>query len=121
MENKWIFDSFVQWRTYLWKAFVHFFKGVSRIILSVVMGIVSVLVFCGKQIEAFCRREPIAAVVIAIVFACQTAGWTATFVHERHTSVVAQHLADSLSYELSRYTDVYEACPNLKNSDSYAK
>jgi myosin-crossreactive antigen len=73
------------------------------------MGVISLLIFCGKQIEAFCRRETIAAFIIAGVIVLMAAGWIYTFTHERQAVVFAQHKADSISYRLERYLQVYDS------------
>jgi hypothetical protein len=36
-------------------------------------------------------------------------GWISTFTHERQATVVAQHRADSISYSLERYLQVYDS------------
>lgn len=103
MEKKFIF-SLSEWWDYVKNACVHFVKGVARILFAIVFGVVSFFVWIGKLIEAFCRRETVAAIVIGVIFLGMTFGWVFTFTKERHAAVTAQHKADSLAYDLSKYT-----------------
>ena len=109
MKEKLLFETFEEWRTFLWRSVKTCFKGLARIVYALLMGVVSLLVFCGKQIEAFCRRETIAAFIIALVILGMGIGWISTFTHERQATVVAQHRADSISYSLERYLQVYDS------------
>lgn len=70
-----------------------------------VFGIISFLVWIGKQIEAFCKREFVASLIIGVLFVLLVAGWLTTFLSERVHRVNAEMQRDSISYELSRYTD----------------
>ena len=72
------------------------------------MGIVSGLIYVGKQIEAFYRRETVAGVIISVLMTLVLLGWLVTFVAERAEAVKHEHRADSLSYELSKYRQSYE-------------
>ena len=109
MKEKLLFETFEEWRTFLWRSVKTCFKGLARIVYALLMGVVSLLVFCGKQIEAFCRRETIAAFIIAGIMILMAAGWVYTFTHERQAVVYAQHKADSISYKLDRYMQVYDS------------
>jgi Na+/melibiose symporter-like transporter len=104
MKDRLIFESLAQWWGCTVSAFRHIGKGVARLLYAIVIGIVSLFVWIGKQIEAFCKREPVAAGIIAAVFLLMSVGWIYTFTRERHATVVAQHKADSLAYDLSRIT-----------------
>ena len=109
MEKKWIFETFRDWYTYLWKACRRFIKGFLMILWSLLMGIVSVLVYCGKQIEAFCRRETVAAVIVGSVIVLLILGWVFTFVNGRVAQKTAEHQRDSISYCLSKYMQAYDS------------
>lgn len=113
MELKWIFDSFSEWRDYLWKACRQFIMGVLRVIYSVLMGIVSVFVWIGKLIEAFCRRETVAAIVIGFFFSLILFGWVYTFTKERSAYMTAQFKADSLSYSLGQIEQIYDSTATI--------
>ena len=109
MEKKLLFSTFKEWLTFLWGSVRKCVKGFAQILYALLMGVVSLLVFCVKQIEAFCKRETIAAFIIALVILGMGVGWISTFTHERQATVVAQHRADSISYSLERYLQVYDS------------
>ena len=75
---------------------------------GIVMGVASLTVYCGKQIAAFFLRERVAGVIIAVLLALMTFGWLATFINGRAKTVRTQHIADSLSYELSKYEQLHD-------------
>ena len=100
-----LFDDFRQWRVCLWAGVCKFLWGLWRIISCLLFGIISILVWIGKQIEAFCKRELVASLVIGVLFVFLLAGWLTTFMSERAHRVNAEMQRDSIIYELSRYTD----------------
>lgn len=100
-----LFDDFRQWRVCLWAGVCKFLWGLCRIISCMLFGIISFLVWIGKQIEAFCKREFIASLIIGVLFVFLLAGWLTTFLSERAHRVNAEMQRDSISYELSRYVD----------------
>lgn len=100
-----LFDDFRQWRVCLWAGVCKFLWGLWRIISCLLFGIISFLVWIGKQIEAFCKREFIASLIIGVLFVLLVAGWLTTFMSERAHRVNAEMQRDSISYELSRYVD----------------
>lgn len=83
--------------------------GLWRITSGVFLGVASIFAYCGRQIEAFCKREPIAATIIAITFTAMAAGWLYTFVQGRAQAVTIQHTADSLSYSLDKIMQPYDS------------
>ena len=105
MEKKWIFETFEQWYTYLWKAVKTFVMGFVKIIYSIVVGIVSVIVWVGKLIEAFCRREPIAALIVGLLMVLLILGWVTTFVKGRAETKTAEYQRDSIGYVLDKYIE----------------
>ena len=62
------------------------------------------IVYCFKQIGAFCKREFAASQIIAVLFILIVVGWMTTFMSERSNRVNDEMQRDSISYELSRYT-----------------
>jgi len=104
MEKKIYFDSLSEWWDYSLKVCAEFANGVLGVMFAIIFGVVSFFVWIGKLIEAFCRRETVAAIVIGVIFLGMTFGWVFTFTKERHAAVTAQHKADSLAYDLSKYT-----------------
>ena len=103
-----LFASFRQWRSSMAAALRKFFLGLAQLLMGIVFGIISIIVSAFRRVEAFCRREPVAATLIAIVLLAMAFGWLYTFVSSRHALVAAQHVADSLSYDLSRYMQPYD-------------
>ena len=100
-----LFDDFRQWRVCLWAGVCKFLWGLWRIISCLLFGIISFLVWIGKQIEVFCKREFIASLIIGVLFVFLLTGWLTTFMSERAQRVNAEMQRDSIIYELSRYTD----------------
>jgi len=100
-----MFDSFRQWRVCLWAGVCKFLWGLWRIISCLLFGIISFLVLIFKQIGAFCKREFVASLIIGVLFILLVVGWLTTFISERAHRVDAEMQRDSISYELSRYTD----------------
>lgn len=107
--KKLLFYSFRTWRICMAAGFKELGWGIWRITSGVFLGVASVFAYCGRQIEAFCRREPIAATIIAITFTAMAGGWLYTFVQGRTTAVNIQHTADSLSYSIDRLTQAYDS------------
>lgn len=108
MNENWRFDSFAEWRSFLWDAVKCFLFGFGKMLLAFVYGLISLIAYAIRQIEAFCKRETIAACIVGSLFVLMASGWIYTFVSERAVAVSAQHMADSLSYDLSKYTQMYE-------------
>lgn len=111
MENKFVFVSFSEWYMYLWRACKRAAKGLCQIVFCLVMGIVSVLFYCFKQIEAFCRREPIAAGIVGVLFVFLSVGWCLTFVNGRAATRAAEYQRDSIGYKLDMFM---HACDTTK-------
>lgn len=104
-----LFDDFRQWKVCMLAGLSKFSWGLCRMLTGILFGIVSIFVWAYRKVCAFCRREPIAATIVAILLFTMTFGWIYTFVTERHATVTAQHIADSLSYDLSRITQAYDS------------
>lgn len=100
-----LFDDFRQWRVCLWSGVCKAAWGLLRIVTCILFGIVSVFVYIGKQIVAFCKREFLASLIIGILITMICVGWLGTFVKERAARVDAEMQRDSISYELSRIVD----------------
>lgn len=75
---------------------------------GVIIGMVSLVVFACRQVNAFFRREPVAAAIVSVLIIGLSVGWMVTFVHERHQRVTMEHRADSLAYDLSKFTQMYD-------------
>jgi hypothetical protein len=108
MKGKWIFDSFAEWRGYLRRACWGLAKGLMRLVYAIVIGLVSLIVFCGKQVEAFCRRETVASLIIGFVLVLLVSGWVFTFVNGRMETRTAEHQRDSIGYKLDKMMQAYD-------------
>ena len=106
--KKYLFTSFADWRKSMYIHFLQLWDSLAGLFLDIVFGIASLFLWMYNKVASFCRREPVAAALIAIVFLCMTFGWLYTFVTEREAAVSAQHVADSLSYDLSRIMQAYD-------------
>lgn len=106
--ERFFFSSFADWRKSMYIHFLQTWDGLAGIFLDVVFGIASGIRWMGRKVDAFCRREPVAATLVAIMFLCMAFGWFYTFVTEREAAVSAQHVADSLSYNLDRFMQAYD-------------
>lgn len=95
-----LFDDFRQWRVCLWSGVCKAAWGLCRILTCIVLGIVSVFVWIGKQIEAFCKREFVASLIICVIAVAFIVSFGITFVKERKARVNAEMQRDRLSYEL---------------------
>ena len=106
--NNIIYTSVKQWRLSLRYRLGMFLKGIYGLIFHcLIIGIVSVLYYVIRQVNAFFRRETIAGIVISVLLAGCLSGWMLTFVKERRLRMEAQHKADSLAYDLSKFTQMY--------------
>lgn len=85
-----------------------FIGALGFIYFSVICGIVSLLYYVIRQVNAFCRREITAACIVCTIILVMSFGWLFTFVKEREGRVIAEHVADSLAYDLSKYTQMHD-------------
>lgn len=103
--NRLLFETWHQWKVCMWSGVCKMSWGFMRILACIVLGIISVFWWIVRQIEAFCKREFIASLIIGVLFVLLVAGWLTTFMSERAHRVNAEMQRDSISYELSRYVD----------------
>lgn len=105
-----IYTSMKQWRLSLRYRLGMFLKGIYGLLVHcLIIGMVSVIYYVMRQVNAFFRRETIAGCIVTFLLALLTMGWITTFVKERHLRVEAQHRADSLAYDLSKFTQMYDS------------
>ena len=103
------FETFRSWRIVGWCRFKQLAEALWAILyVWIVWGILSLFIYIGRQIGAFFRRETIAGCIIVAIIASMGIGWLTTFVKERDRAVTAQHRADSLAYDLSKFTQMYD-------------
>ena len=78
------------------------------VVIWLFWGVASLFIHAGRQVNAFYRRETRAAALISVLLVLLCVGWVTTFVRERAAVVSAQHRADSLAYDLSRYSQMFD-------------
>lgn len=99
------FETFESWRIVGWCRFKELLSGLYGVLyVWLLWGVLSIFIFIGQQIEAFCRREPVAAFIVAVVIIFLAWGWISSSTSYKAELTTTQYLVDSLSYELSRYT-----------------
>ena len=82
-----------------------FCEGLWGLIYSVIiLGVASLVGYAASEVLAFYSREKVAGAIVSVLLALVLLGWLYTFVSERADVVKFEHRADSLSYELSKYT-----------------
>lgn len=98
------FESFKSWRIVGKNRFRQLLEALYGILyIWLVWGILSLFISVGRLVESFCRREPIAALVIGTVLAVVVWGWIMTYANCQIELTTMRHLNDSLSMELDRY------------------
>ena len=109
-----IYTSFHMWRKAAEYRLKSLFSGVYGVVFCIViLGIVSLFHYLARQVAAFCRREAIAAGIIATLFVIILFGWLGTFVKVSYQKEEAQHRADSLAYKLSEFTQMYDTTETI--------
>jgi hypothetical protein len=107
--SKFIFNDMNQFRACMCAALRNLWWGLSRVFIYLFYGILSILIYAGKQIEAFCKREPIASFIMAVLIVTLSFGWISTFVSGRIATRTAQYQRDSVSIKLDRYLQCYDS------------
>lgn len=95
-----LFNSFKDWKKYILSAIRNLFVGLLRILLSIVIGIASIIAYIFRTISSFARREPRAMLVIVVMLTLIGFLWMMNFVNERSMRVKAEMQRDSLSLKL---------------------
>ncbi len=104
--NYLLFDDFHQWLTCLLAGVRKFCWGIFRIVTCLIGAVLSLLRALWRRMVRFTGNYPnivlgAAIVVVALV-------WVLTFASMRARAVGAEHQRDSLSYELSKFTQMYD-------------
>lgn len=103
-----LFDDVRQWRVCLWSGVCKAAWGLWRIVSCLLFGLLSVFWWIGKQMSAFCKREFVASLIIAVVLLSVVFGWLTTFINERTMRVAAEHERDSVAYVFRKKMEIYE-------------
>ena len=104
--NYLLFDDFHQWLTCLLAGVRKFCWGIFRIVTCLIGAVLSLLRALWRRMVRFTGNYPNIVLGAAIVVAALV--WVLTFASMRAKVVGAEHQRDSLSYELSKFTHMYD-------------
>lgn len=104
--NYLLFDDFHQWLTCLLAGVRKFCWGIFRIVTCLIGAVLSLLRALWRRMVRFTGNYPNIVLGAAIVVAVLV--WVLTFTSMRAKVVGAEHQRDSLSYELSKFTQKYD-------------
>ncbi len=105
--SKYLFNGWHEWIVCMAAALSHFLWGVRKIMTNILFGIVSLFIYFGKKIEAFCKREITAAFIITTIILALSIGWLATFLHTSAQLHTLEHQRDSISIKYDRVMQPY--------------
>lgn len=100
---KWIFESFAEWWLFTKSSFIHLAKGIARLILAVVLGIASVMVWLWKTATGMVGKYPNIALGTFIVIICIT--WVLWFAKFRATKVGLESQRDSIAWQYQSFKE----------------
>lgn len=101
--GNWIFNSFKAWLESMEEGLRDFGYGLWEIVTSIILGIVSLLVYLWKQAAKFIGKYPNFALGGFIVIGSVI--WILTFVSLKAKAVGAESQRDSISYEFSQFKE----------------
>lgn len=119
MDNKLLFENFRQWRVCFSAGVSKMVWGICRIITAIVLGIVSILVWLWRKLIDFVGLNPKFSIITAVIVVVLV--WLFTFVNMRARAVGAEHQRDSLSYELSKFTQAYDENDSINEPVKWKK
>lgn len=105
--NKYLFNGLHEWKICMAAAVSHLWWGVCKIIANILFGIVSLFIYFGKKVEAFCMRETTAAFIITTILCGILIGWLSTYMNSRLNCKTLEHERDSVSIRLDRVMQSY--------------
>lgn len=103
-----LFDSWHQWTVCMKAGYKSLAWGLWRIVTGIILGVLSVLRYVGVQISKFSFREPLATLIIVIIFFVLGCGWLISFTTGRVALKRAQWERDSISLRLDRYMQAFD-------------
>ena len=113
-----MFDSWQSWRVCMLSALKKFVWGLLRLVLFTIGGLLSIIRAVWRACVGFVREYPNIALGGAIVICAIV--WLLSFAQGRANLKTAEFQRDSLSYELSKYTQLYDAVEPPIEKDSFA-
>lgn len=111
--NKYLFSGLHEWKICMAAALSNLWWGFRKVITNILFGIVSLFIFFGNKIEAFCRRETTAAFIITTLLCGILLGWLATFISSRTNYKTLEYQRDSISIRLDRVMQTYEVTDTI--------
>lgn len=105
--ENYLFFSFREWLHFLGKAITSLLRGLWQIIYAFVVGLLSVLNGLWQIVVRFVGRNP--GIALGVFIFIVVVVWLLTFVGMRARAVGAEHQRDSISYELSKFTQMYDS------------
>ena len=106
--SKFLFSDWHEWKVCMAAALSHLWWGFRKIITNSLFGIISLFIFFGKKVEAFCKRETMAAFVISLMVAILAIGWLVTYMNYRVQNRTLEYQRDSVSIRLDRVMQTYD-------------
>jgi len=111
--SKFLFNGWHEWKVCMAAAISHLWWGLSKIVTNTLFGIISLFLFFGKKVEAFCKRESLAAFIIGLMVALLSIGWLVTFMNYRVQNRTLEYQRDSVSIRLDRVMQTYEETDSI--------
>lgn len=113
-----MFDSWQSWRICMWSAFKKFVWGLLRLVIFTIGGLLSLIRGAWRACVGWVRNYPNIALGGAIVICVIV--WLLSFAQGRASLKTAEFQRDSLSYELSKFTQAYDTVEPFSVIDSTA-
>lgn len=114
--NNFLFDNFRQWNVCFLAGCRNAIWGIFRIITCILFGTLSIIRYFWRLFVGFVRKNPVIAIVGFMVVIVIT--WLITFVQMCARAIGAEHQRDSMSYELSKFTQMYDSTNIFPTIDS---
>ena len=111
--SKFLFNSWHEWKVCMAAAVSNFWWGLRKIIVNTLFGIISLFIFFGKKVEAFCKREALAAFLIGLMVVILAIGWMVTYMNFRVQNKTLEYQRDSVSIRLDRVMQTYEITDSI--------
>lgn len=106
-----LFDSWHSWKVCFLSGCKKFLWGFVRIITCIILGILSVIRWLWRLLRKAVGDYPTSSIIIAVLLCIGI--YLFMFVKGRARLVTAEHQRDSLSYELSKFTQMYDSTETI--------
>ena len=107
--SKFLFSDWHEWKVCMAAALSHLWWGLSKVITNTLFGIISLFIFFGKKVEAFCKREALAAFLICLMVILLAIGWLVTYMNYRVQNRTLEYQRDSISIKYERDMRLYDS------------